>query len=90
VISDSLSSPRRATYNLHIHPSVIVNQLSDNKLSLSLNDNILCYFESPEPIRITDSTWHPEFGKSIPNKKIEIDFDSGALETCISMTENTL
>ena len=90
VIVDTLSSPRRATYNLHIHPSVIVNQLSDNKLSLSLNDTVLCYFESPQPIRLTDSTWHPEFGKSIPNKKIEIDFDSGALETCISMTENTL
>lgn len=90
VISDCLSKPRNATYNLHIHPSVIVNQLSDNKLSLSLEDNILCYFESPEPIRLKDSTWHPEFGKTIPNKKIEIDFASGALETCISMTENTL
>lgn len=90
VISDCLSKPRNATYNLHIHPSVIVNQLSDNKLSLSLNDNILCYFESPEPIRIADSTWHPEFGKSIPNKKIEIDFTSGILETRISITENTL
>lgn len=90
VIFDSLSSPRRATYNLHIHPSVIANQLSNNKLSLSLDDNILCYFESDETIRLTDSTWHPEFGKSIPNKKIEIDFASGALETRISITENIL
>ena len=88
VISDRLSKPRRATYNLHIHPELEVNQISDNKLALSLNDNTLCYFESPETIRLLDSTWHPEFGKSIPNEKIEIDFDSGALETCISIPEN--
>lgn len=89
-ITDTLSKPCNAIYHLHLHPDVVIHKISDNKFSLSIDSSLICYFESSEPLIIKDSTWHPEFGKSIPNKKIEIDFKSGFLNTWITILESTI
>ncbi|HDI3283341.1 TPA: heparinase II/III-family protein, partial [Vibrio cholerae] len=81
IISDVLSKPIQARFHLHIHPDVKVIKLSEKKLKIIQDGEILCLIVSAEPITIQDSTWHPEFGKSIANKKIEIDFISGRLRT---------
>lgn len=45
----------------------------------------LCVLASKSILQLKDSTWHPEFGKSVANKKVEISFDNGRLQTEIRM-----
>ncbi|WP_256096786.1 heparinase II/III family protein [Pseudoalteromonas luteoviolacea] len=81
IVSDMLSKQLPACFHLHLHPDVDVIKLSEKELKITKDDEVLCLISSAEPINIKDSTWHPEFGKSIANKKIEIEFASGNLRT---------
>ena len=47
-------------------------------------EDIICNFKSSAPIQIKESTWHPEFGVSVANQKIEITFSETHLETEIT------
>ncbi|KNC67563.1 heparinase [Pseudoalteromonas rubra] len=81
IVSDMLSKQLPACFHLHLHPDVDVIKLSEKELKITKGDEVLCLVSSAEPINIKDSTWHPEFGKSIANKKIEIEFANGNLRT---------
>ena len=81
IVSDMLSKQLPACFHLHLHPDVDVIKLSEKELKMTKDDEVLCLISSAEPINIKDSTWHPEFGKSIANKKIEIEFANGNLRT---------
>ncbi|MEZ8943714.1 heparinase II/III family protein [Vibrio sp. 10N.247.311.12] len=81
VINDTLSKEAPACFHLHLHPEVDVIRLSESELKIMHGNELLCVFISSEPIVIKDSSWHPEFGKTIENKKIEIAFASGHLRT---------
>ncbi|EPE2652131.1 heparinase II/III family protein [Vibrio fluvialis] len=83
IVSDVLSKPVQARSHLHLHPNVNAIPLSETELKIIKDGEVLCLIASTEPMTIKDSTWHPEFGKSIANKKIEIDFTSGRLRTKI-------
>lgn len=80
-INDTLLNSLIACFHLHLHPDVDVIKLSEKELKIIKDDEVLCLISSAEPIIIKDSTWHPEFGKSIANKKIEIEFANGILRT---------
>ncbi|EPN8916476.1 heparinase II/III family protein [Vibrio vulnificus] len=84
IISDALSKAVPACFHLHIHPEVDVINLSEKEVSIMINGELLCVLASSKPIAIKDSTWHPEFGKTIANKKIEINFANGNLKTEIT------
>ena len=90
IITDVVSKPILSCFHLHIHQDVNVIKLSDFELKLMKDDQTLCLFCSSEPIKINESTWHPEFGKSIPNKKIEIEFSNGQLRTEIKNIKRDL
>ncbi|EGR4076358.1 alginate lyase family protein [Vibrio cholerae] len=81
IVSDILSKPVQARFHLHLHPDVNAIKLSEKELKIIKDGEVLCLIISEYPITIKDSTWHPEFGKSIVNKKIEIDFTCGLLRT---------
>ncbi|WP_368881697.1 heparinase II/III family protein [Shewanella algae] len=81
IINDTLSKAVIACFHLHFHPDVNVIKVSEKEISVVKNGEILCLISSSEPVIVKQSTWHPEFGKSIANKKIEIEFANGHLRT---------
>ncbi|ENU5779155.1 heparinase II/III family protein [Vibrio vulnificus] len=83
-IIDNLSKATQACFHLHLHPNIDVVKVSQVEINLILGDESLCCVTSSEPMLIKDSTWHPEFGKTIVNKKIEINFANGNLRTEIT------
>lgn len=90
VIVDSMSKPIESCFHLHLHPDVLLKKTNDKLVEVFLVDQILCTLSSSEAITILDSTYHPEFGKSIPNKKIQIPFSNGNLETQINLISESM
>ncbi|MEJ6079168.1 heparinase II/III family protein [Vibrio sp. 1-Bac 57] len=75
LIVDNLSgefSSAKAIY--HLHPDIVIKQNS-NDVSLILPDGTQFEIEKiGADLLISDSTWHPEFGLSIANKKFVLKF----------------
>ena len=88
VIDDILSKKVNACFHLHVHPDVVVKRQSNNLVKFSVRGKFICTLESSLPLDIVDSTWHPEFGKSIQNKKIKIPFSNGTLKTTIHLNSD--
>ncbi|HHX8459571.1 TPA: heparinase II/III family protein, partial [Vibrio diabolicus] len=62
---------------LHLHPTVKIEVVSKNEMSLQLSSGNTVLIRFSSPFYVEDSTWHPEFGLSIPNKRIVIDVSNG-------------
>ncbi|UPR55354.1 alginate lyase family protein [Vibrio sp. ED004] len=74
VVSDSLTGKfNDAQAHYHLHPDIQV--LNDDELIIQLPDNRKygVKVEGGDTV-ILDSTWHPEFGLSVANKKLLVDF----------------
>ncbi|ELK8588953.1 TPA: heparinase [Vibrio vulnificus] len=84
IIIDTLSKATPACFHLHLHPNIDVVKVSEVEINLILDGESLCLVTSSEPILVKVGTWHPEFGKTIANKKIEINFANGNLKTEIT------
>ncbi|EJE8558590.1 heparinase II/III family protein [Vibrio vulnificus] len=76
-INDSLTGRyNHAEAHYHVHPDIqIIESSSDDTVTLALPTGIL-YRVSVEGahISVVDTTWHPEFGLSIANKKLVLNF----------------
>ncbi|WP_322803505.1 alginate lyase family protein [Vibrio alfacsensis] len=84
VISDTLNGYVNSAYAfLHIHPDVDVT-LGDRAIYLTLPDSQILTLESNSEVLIEDSTWHPEFGMSIPNKKLVFPIENQALTVSVN------
>ena len=83
-IKDTLLRGTSACFHLHIHPELLAMHLSKYELKIMQGEDIICNFKSSAPIQIKESTWHPEFGVSVANQKIEIAFSETYLETEIT------
>lgn len=74
-IVDTLSgefSEAKAIY--HLHPDTVIKQ-NGNDVSLTLPDGTQFEIEAiGAELLISDSTWHPEFGLSVANKKFLLKF----------------
>lgn len=70
-------------FRLHIHPDIEVNKLNDKLLRLDLDGYNVFIETGQQKIRVEQSTWHPEFGKSIDNKVISVSLDDCPLITNI-------
>jgi len=68
---------RRAVGRLHFHPDVEVTITDHGKTGeISLPDGMILTFGLTSATgRIVPSTWHPEFGKSVPNECLEYEFN---------------
>jgi len=68
----------------HLHPDVAIKQ-TDGGIILVLPQNELFELKvTGANILISDSTWHPEFGVSIANKKIVLTFKQSEISLNIS------
>ena len=90
IVADTLSKPIPACFHLHLHPDINIIRFSVNELGITKGEEVLCVISSAESINVKDSTWHPEFGKSVANKKIEIEFTNGNLTTEIKQIKRGL
>lgn len=84
-INDILSKKVNACFHLHVHPDVVLEKQSNNLVKFSIDGEYICILESTQQLDIEDTTWHPHFGTSIPNKKIKITFSNGTLRTSIHL-----
>lgn len=85
IITDDLSIKADAEFNLHVHPDVEVKQLDETRFELNIASKTKLILISSQSCFIRESTWHPEFGKTIPNKKFVIPFTDGKLITTIKI-----
>ncbi|WP_409419045.1 heparinase II/III family protein [Marinomonas sp. RS-M-Aa-14] len=85
---DELSHPTDASFHLHIHPDVLIVNAEKQKLTLQLPCLTLIQFECECPLILEESTWHPEFGVSVSNKKIVVPFNAGRLSAKITILKD--
>lgn len=69
----------------YFHPNIKLEYISSGELSLSLPAGDVVYLTASAPIYITESTWHPQFGASLANKKIFIPFIDSDIEIIFSI-----
>jgi uncharacterized heparinase superfamily protein len=85
IITDDLSTKTAAEFNLHVHPDVVIKQVDETSLELGFECRNKVTLVSSHACFVEESTWHPEFGKTMPNKKIVIPFTNGHLITKINI-----
>lgn len=78
-----------ATGFLHLHPDVQVLNVSENLITLFASDYTVDVKVEGAAINIEDTTYHPEFGKVIPNKKITLMFNKNIVKTTITWNRNS-
>ncbi|PML85237.1 heparinase II/III family protein [Vibrio breoganii] len=75
VVSDSLTGTfNEAQAHYHLHPDIQV--LNEGRIIIQLPDN--CKYGvrvEGGHVVVLDSTWHPEFGLSVANKKLLVNFE---------------
>lgn len=71
-----------AIAHYHIHPDIKV-LVSGQNATLTLSCGRQLTVEASQNIFLEDTTWHPEFGLSIPNKKLMIPLKDNALDVTI-------
>lgn len=84
IITDKLSHHSKAIFNLHVHPDIMVKSLDNKTLELKCSSQTVVLTSSRE-LFVEKCTWHPEFGKSVENKKISIPFSDSQLITKIKV-----
>lgn len=83
IVNDALSgSFKVAVAHLHFHPDVLVLDKGNGVFNLILpNKKIVVLRIENADVSLLISTWHPRFGVSIENKKLELVFRSNRLVT---------
>lgn len=82
-IKDTLiGTYKRAIAHYHIHPDIQV-LVNGQNATLTLSCGRQLTVEASQNIFLEDTTWHPEFGLSIPNKKLMIPLKDNALDVTI-------
>jgi len=80
-IEDTLSEQVEAVFHLHIHPRVKVNRINATTVELVTPSRSAITFTSDQEIKLSPSTYHPNFGVTISSTKIVIPFSNGQLVT---------
>ncbi|PML92263.1 heparinase II/III family protein [Vibrio breoganii] len=84
VIEDTLSGQYQTALSpLHIHPDVTVREKDKHTVELILKSGEIVTVASLSPLRIEQTTWHPQFGITIPNKKIVFSVEDGESKVTI-------
>jgi len=69
---------------LHLHPDIEVLNVADEQVLLASRDYDICMKVSGANISIEDTTWHPEFGVIINNKKLGFLFTQSTMTIAIT------
>ena len=87
-ITDEISFLAPAEARFHLHPNVVVKQLGDSYGKIEIEDGELLHwsFSGTAKVEIKKSSWHPEFGISIPNCCIIAYFEGQDCEFTLKWT----
>lgn len=70
-VKDEVLGPHRSCQShFHLHPDIKVERISKSEVHLILPNHEKVVFSSIGEVEILNTTWHPEFGISIPNVKL--------------------
>ena len=88
-ITDKISGAfNTAVANFYIHPDIKITPLDDmtNKFNLTMpsGEFIQVEISNARKVVLKTSGWHPEFGVSIINNCISVDFTSPKIMTCVT------
>ncbi|MDT8420828.1 MAG: alginate lyase family protein [Desulfuromonadales bacterium] len=73
-VKDSIQGHfKHATGRLYLHPDVKVNSKAERAYLIVDSHRIVIDLQGAE-MTVVDTTWHPEFGLSIPNKCLQLNF----------------
>ncbi|OED98586.1 heparinase II/III family protein [Vibrio breoganii] len=79
-----LGSYKEAFAHYHIHPDITIKHADEDRgLVLTLPDERFVYVKATSKIKIESTTWHPEFGKVLPNKKLLLPIVDNKLKVTI-------
>lgn len=88
-IKDDLTGQfNQASAFFHLYPSIELEMVSDHEVKLVTKNKVKLTIHSTSSIQISDSTYHPEFGVSINNKKLKMDLVDSQLNTVIRIIED--
>lgn len=75
----------RALSRLFLHPDVIAVQNGNEvNITLSCGQSAIVTLQGASRVSVMTSTWHPEFGKSVPNQCIVAEMSPNRLTTRIT------
>lgn len=78
IVSDIISTNHEAKARLHLHPDTRFRVLDEKNVDIYLfGRNIISLNHQDGPIILENTTWHPEFGQSIPNYCLVLPLVSG-------------
>lgn len=74
VIEDELgaSCTKTVMAHFHLHPDVGVETIDAHSVRLITASGEVLLFSADEQVKVEKTTWHPEFGKSIPSLRLVI------------------
>jgi len=78
----------QASAFFHLHPTVEITSITDNEIKLKTKACHVVTIYSTSRIELLDSTYHPEFGITINNKKLKMDLVENQLNTVISINKD--
>ena len=77
-IADEVAPPDPAEARFHLHPDVAIERGEGSHGTLHLaSGEIVGWRARAAEIRIEETTWHPEFGRCIPNKCLVLSLSDG-------------
>lgn len=85
VIADELiGTYDKAEGYLHLHPDVDISHVDTSEVTLNIGGTELKLATEGAHFRVAETSWHPEFGISVPTKKIVYIFDKPSVVTQIT------
>jgi len=87
-VADSLSGTwETAVCYYHLHPSMKIERVAMNRVLLYCPDEATITVICSEEIVIEDSTYHPQFGLSIENQKLKIEFTANSIKISFQLNQ---
>lgn len=78
LVTDTVSTNVQAEARFHLHPLVNIISMTSDCVVLALPGGGQLRLQCDgDPLRLEDSTWHPEFGVSIPNHCLVLPLVAG-------------
>lgn len=85
VIDRLYGSFHQAAAMFHLHPAVVATRLDEHHIKLTLSSGTQVLVSSGSVVEIADVSWHPQFGGSVPSKKLQLSFEAPEINITFSL-----
>jgi uncharacterized heparinase superfamily protein len=87
LIEDQLEGPfEQAEARLHLHPEVTATQHGPRSIRLELAGRELVLDAQGALLSLCDSSWHPGFNRSLPNRVVIATFEAALVRCRLELT----